>query len=169
MQGSLQRAGAGVTVLIVIVLVALTLVVAIWLGYNKSVRLEEAVEGQWAQVENQLVRRFDLIPNLVETVKGYAAHERAVLENVTKARAQLDQAGDVGQATDANNQLTQALTGAWAQVSTDRPSEPGRQGQEAAFQRSEDPHSSRSRAHPRAGQLERGLAGQGSYQEGIAR
>ena len=58
-----------------------------WSTNNKLVTLEQAVEAQWAQVENVYQRRADLIPNLVETVKGYAAQERTVLEEVTKARA----------------------------------------------------------------------------------
>ncbi|MCP4589587.1 MAG: LemA family protein [bacterium] len=56
-------------------------------GYNKSIALSEGVDARWAQVENQLQRRFDLIPNLVETVKGYATHEKEVFENVAQARA----------------------------------------------------------------------------------
>ena len=68
---------------------AVILLAALPLGgcsYNRFVSQEEAVKAQWAQVQNQLQRRNDLIPNLVETVKGYAAHERATLEAVTEAR-----------------------------------------------------------------------------------
>ncbi|HXE81675.1 MAG TPA: LemA family protein [Vicinamibacterales bacterium] len=58
-------------------------------SYNRFVSQEEAIKAQWAQVENQLQRRNDLIPNLVETVKGYAAHEKEVFENIAQARARL--------------------------------------------------------------------------------
>jgi LemA protein len=69
------------------------------------VRTQEA----WSGIDVQLKRRASLIPNLVETVKGYAAHEREVFERVTEARAALQQAGTVKEATDANNMVTQAL------------------------------------------------------------
>ena len=71
----------------IIVIVALVLLVglALVLLYNKLVRLRNRVENAWAQVDVQLRRRYDLIPNLVETVKGYASHERATFEEVTKA------------------------------------------------------------------------------------
>lgn len=58
-------------------------------GYNRLIVLSEGVNNQWAEVENQLQRRYDLIPNLVETVKGYAAHEKAIFEEVANARAKL--------------------------------------------------------------------------------
>lgn len=62
-------------------------------GYNKAVRLSENVKQSWAQVENQLQRRFDLIPNAVEAVKGYAKHEKELFENIAKARAAYTQPG----------------------------------------------------------------------------
>ncbi|MBU0639478.1 MAG: LemA family protein [Planctomycetes bacterium] len=65
-------------------------------GYNKVVGLREAVDGAWAQVENQLQRRFDLIPNVVETVKGYAAHESEIFKHVADARTQYFQAAQGG-------------------------------------------------------------------------
>src|SRR6185295_5369571 len=62
-------------------------------GYNRLVALREAIDAAWAQVENQLQRRNDLIPNLVEVTKGYAAHEREVFESVANARAKMLSAG----------------------------------------------------------------------------
>ncbi|HNU85411.1 MAG: LemA family protein [Pseudomonadota bacterium] len=78
--------------------------------YNDFVTLDEKVKSSWAQVENQLQRRFDLIPNLVETVKGYAKHEREVLTEVTNARARVGGAGTIPDKIQANNELTSALS-----------------------------------------------------------
>ncbi len=77
---------------------------------NKIIGLEENTKSAWAQVENQLQRRMDLVPNLVETVKGYAAHENEVLTEVTKARASVAGANTTAEQIDANNQLTSALS-----------------------------------------------------------
>jgi LemA protein len=76
-------------------------------GYNRLVQHQETVEESWAQVENVLQRRYDLIPNLVNTVKGYASHERELLEEVTRLRSQWGQAKGV----DAKVQATQQLEG----------------------------------------------------------
>ncbi len=78
---------------------------------NQMVSLEEDYKTQWAQVENQLQRRFDLIPNLVETVKGYASHEKEVFVGVAEARAKVGgaQGGSIGEKIAANQQLTSAL------------------------------------------------------------
>ena len=65
-------------------------------GYNKAIRLDEAVASGWAQVENILQSRFDLIPNLMETVKGYAEHETEVIKMVTDSRTKYMQAGTRG-------------------------------------------------------------------------
>jgi LemA protein len=95
----------------IIVIVALVLLVGLTLVllYNKLVRLRNRVENAWAQVNVQLRRRYDLIPNLVETVKGYASHERATFEEVTQARTAAQQAGTVENQAQAENMLTAAL------------------------------------------------------------
>ena len=79
------------------------------LGYNRLVRLRNEVDTGWANIDVQLQRRTDLIPNLVETVRGYAAHERGVFDEVTRARAAVQQAGSPGTAAEANAGLTVAL------------------------------------------------------------
>ena len=78
--------------------------------YNQFVTLDEAVKSSWAQVENQLQRRYDLIPNLVETVKGYAKQEKDVLVEVTNARARVGGATTVPDKITANNELSGALS-----------------------------------------------------------
>ena len=85
------------------------LVVFAALGYNRLIRLRNEADTGWANIDVQLQRRTDLIPNLVEAVRGYAAHERAVFEEVTRARAALQQAQTPGAAGDANDILTAAL------------------------------------------------------------
>jgi LemA protein len=78
-------------------------------SYNRFVTEEEAVKAQWAQVQNQLQRRNDLIPNLVETVKGYAQHETAVFSEIADARSQLLAAQTPEQQIEAANRQTSAL------------------------------------------------------------
>src|SRR5947199_10430113 len=78
-------------------------------SYNKFVGQEEAVKAQWAQVQNQLQRRNDLIPNLVETVKGYATHEEAVFKEIADARSKLLNAKSPDETIAAANQQTSAL------------------------------------------------------------
>ena len=95
-----------VIVLIVILVVLVGIVVAI---YNRLVRLRNRCENAWAQVDVQLRRRYDLIPNLVDAVKGYAAHERQTFEEVTKARTAAQQAQGVQEQAQAENLLTQAI------------------------------------------------------------
>ena len=85
-----------VVVVIVVAVVVFFLFVLVAL-YNRLVRLRNRSENAWAQVDVQLRRRYDLVPNLVEAVKGYAAHERGVFENVTKARTAAQQAQGVEQ------------------------------------------------------------------------
>src|SRR5438552_3544729 len=78
-------------------------------GFNRLVRLRVRVDNAWSQIDVQLRRRYDLIPNLVEAVKGYAAHERELFEEVTKARAAAEQAGTVQDQASAENQITAGL------------------------------------------------------------
>src|SRR5512143_3604612 len=92
--------------------IVLFLVVAMPLtgcSYNRFVSQEEAIKAQWAQVENQLQRRNDLIPNLVETVKGYAAHEQGVFKDIADARAQMMSAKSPEETIQAANRETSAL------------------------------------------------------------
>lgn len=96
-------------VLIVIAVIALILFNTFKGTYNRLVILDEGVNAAWAQVENQLQRRMDLIPNLVNTVKGYAEHEKEVLTEVTNARAKVGSAQTIPDKINANNQLTSAL------------------------------------------------------------
>ena len=95
----------------VIVLVALVLVVALAAVaiYNRLVRLRNRAENSWAQVDVQLRRRYDLIPNLVEAVKGYAAHEHGTFDEVTQARTAAQQAKGVAEQAEAENVLTAAI------------------------------------------------------------
>ena len=96
---------------VVLVIVAIALLVAVLLVvlYNRLVRLRNRAENAWAQVDVQLRRRYDLIPNLVETVKGYASHERTTFEEVTKARTAAQQAQTVQEQAKAENILTEAI------------------------------------------------------------
>lgn len=96
------------TVVIVVGALAL-LVLVVVLMYNRLVRLRNRSENAWAQVDVQLRRRYDLIPNLVEAVKGYAAHERAVFEEVTRARAGAQAAEGPAEQGRAESELTRAL------------------------------------------------------------
>jgi LemA protein len=96
---------------VVIVVVAIVVLLLLFLVgmFNKLVRLRNRAENAWAQVDVQLRKRYDLIPNLVETVKGYAAHERGTFEAVTNARTAAQQAQGVQQQAEAENVLTAAL------------------------------------------------------------
>ncbi len=95
-------------VIVVVAIVVLLLLVLVGM-FNKLVRLRNRAENAWAQVDVQLRKRYDLIPNLVETVKGYAAHERGTFEAVTNARVSAQQAQGVAQQAEAENVLTAAL------------------------------------------------------------
>ena len=96
---------------VVIVVVAIVVLLLLFLVgmFNKLVRLRNRAENAWAQVDVQLRKRYDLIPNLVETVKGYAAHERGTFEAVTNARTAAQQAQGVAQQAEAENMLTAAI------------------------------------------------------------
>jgi LemA protein len=91
-------------------LIALGLIVVVAVSlYNSLASLKIKIKEAWSQIDVQLKRRTDLIPNLVETVKGYATHEKEVFEEVTKARASLMSATNAKEASDANQSLTGAL------------------------------------------------------------
>ncbi len=79
------------------------------LTFNRLVRHRNRVENSWSGIDVQLRRRYDLIPNLIETVKGYATHERELFEQVTRARTQAMDAGTVGDQAQAERQVTQSL------------------------------------------------------------
>jgi LemA protein len=93
---------------IVLGLIVLAVLYLVFL-YNGLVRLRNRIEAAWAQIDVQLRRRYDLIPNLVETVKGYAAHERETLDSVTKARAAAESATGPADQAAKENVLTQSL------------------------------------------------------------
>ena len=101
-------------VIIIIVAVVLLVVLLVALSYNRLVRARNNIDNAWAQIDVQLRRRYDLIPNLVETVKGYAAHERQTFEAVTAARAQGINASGVAEQAQAENMLTGALKSLFA-------------------------------------------------------
>ena len=101
------------TILVILgVLTALVLGMVLWgVGqYNKVVSLDEQVKSQWAQVENQLKRRFDLIPNLVATTKGYAKHEKEIFEDIANARTKYFKADSVEGKVAAANGFERALS-----------------------------------------------------------
>jgi LemA protein len=97
----------------IIIAVAVVAFIALFLitQYNRLIRLNIAVDEAWAQIEVQLKRRADLIPNLVETVKGYAAHEQSTFDAVVTARAKATSATGVADTAAADGMLTQALRG----------------------------------------------------------
>lgn len=81
----------------------------LWSAYNQLVSMDEGIKSAWAQIENQFQRRADLIPNLVATVKGYAAHEREVLEAIADARARMAGARTIEEKVNASNAMDSAL------------------------------------------------------------
>ncbi|MGE5279127.1 MAG: LemA family protein [Deltaproteobacteria bacterium] len=102
--------------LIVLLLLALLAVIWFFLTYNRLVTMRVRVENSWSQIDVQLKRRHDLIPNLVETVKGYMQHERQTLENVIKARTQAIDAKGLKDKAEAENFLSQTLRSLFAVV-----------------------------------------------------
>jgi LemA protein len=99
--------------LIILIILILVGVLFVYL-YNSLVKLRNRVKNAWSQIDVQLNRRADLIPNLVETVKGYAKHEKTVFENVTQARSGLMNAKTVQETAEANNILTDTLKSLFA-------------------------------------------------------
>ncbi len=100
-----------VPLIVLIVVIVLVVIVAMWFVglYNGLVRGRNRVKEAWSGIDVQLRRRASLVPNLVETVRGYAAHERETFEEVTRARSAVEQAGTIPDAAAANNMLTGAL------------------------------------------------------------
>jgi LemA protein len=97
----------------VVLLIAVALGGCVYRGYNEAITIDENVKQRWAQVENQLQRRYDLIPNLVETVKGIAAQEQTVFLGIAEARKayfQAKESGTVAQRAEAANGVEQALS-----------------------------------------------------------
>lgn len=98
------------TGLIVGGIIVVVIIVAVIGIYNSLVRLRNQVDNAWSQIDVQLKRRHDLIPNLVETAKGYMTHERETFESITKARSQAMGASGVGEASRAEGMLSEALS-----------------------------------------------------------
>jgi LemA protein len=104
--------GVKITLIVILALSTLIVIPLSWgIGqYNHVVAMDEQVKSQWAQVENQLKRRYDLIPNLVETVKGYAKHEKELFENIANARTKYFQANTVKDKIQSSQQLEGVLS-----------------------------------------------------------
>jgi LemA protein len=99
---------------LILIGVVVVILIYLWFTYNSLITARMRIKEAWAQIDVQLKRRTDLIPNLVETVKGYAKHEKSVLENVTKARSALMKADSNEQKAQANNQLSETLKSLFA-------------------------------------------------------
>jgi LemA protein len=99
-----------VAVLIVVLLIGLGVFRWYISGYNKAVNLEQGVEKTWADIDAALQRRLDLVPNLVNTVKGYAEHEKELFENIARSREKYFQAGSRTEKIEASDQLTGFLS-----------------------------------------------------------
>jgi LemA protein len=102
--------------MLILIIVAIVVLLALWLmvSYNRLVRLRNRIANAWAQVDVQLRRRYDLIPNLVETVKGYAKHEKETFDAVTQARANAINAQGVAAQGQAENAITSTLKSLFA-------------------------------------------------------
>lgn len=98
----------------IFVIISAGLLFYLWLAYNSLITAKLRIDEALSQIDVQLKRRTDLIPNLIETVKGYAKHEKELLEKVTKARASLMSAGSTHEKADANNALSQTLKSLFA-------------------------------------------------------
>lgn len=97
------------TLVLVVIIAGLLIMV-----YNGLIVKRNRVKNAWSQIDVQLKKRYDLVPNLVRSVKGYAKHEKTVFENVTKARSAMMEAGDVKDKAKANNMMTDALKSLFA-------------------------------------------------------
>lgn len=93
----------------IVILIILAIILAIFMMYNSLIRLKQRVKNAWSQIDVQLQRRFDLIPNLVETVKGYMQHEEGVLTKVTELRSSWTNATTVGEKANLSNELSNTL------------------------------------------------------------
>ena len=96
------------TLLIVLIIIVVVVLSVIGI-YNKLVRLRNTVKSSWSDIDVQCKKRYDLVPNLVETVKGYASHEKAVFEKVTQARSMAMQASSPAEVAKAENMLRDTL------------------------------------------------------------
>ncbi|WNY23743.1 Protein LemA [Methanimicrococcus hongohii] len=104
----------GIIIAIIIIVLLLLVIVAFAAMYNGLIKSRNFVDNAWSQIEVQLKRRYDLIPNLVETVKGYASHEKGTLENVIAARNATMNAKTPHEAAEASNMLTSTLKSLFA-------------------------------------------------------
>jgi LemA protein len=102
----------GVVLGLFVIIIALVLISGLvaYRGYNHAVQLDETVKSSWAQVDNALQRRYELIPNLVETVKGYASHEKEIFEQVADSRTKYFSAGSQTEKVEAANGMERALS-----------------------------------------------------------
>jgi len=104
------------SLIIGLIVILIVVIILLWFFgyYNRVIRYENRIDNAWAQIDVQLKRRADLIPNLMETVKGYMSHERGTLEAVTKARSAIMTAKTPQESMDADNMLTGALKSLFA-------------------------------------------------------
>jgi LemA protein len=102
------------TALLIVLIVVVVIFLYLMLAYNRFIVLKNRIDNAWAQIDVQLKRRYDLIPNLIETVKGYAKHEKTVFTEVTAARTALMNATTLPEKAKANNQLNETLKSLFA-------------------------------------------------------